>query len=411
MYKVMDLFCGTGGFSKGFENAGDFEVVHGIDILPIATKTFRANHPKAFTVCGDIRQVRRSHVSSVTGLKRGDVDVIIGGPPCQGFSSIRPFRSSNDDDPRNTLFEEFASYVNFFRPKVLVFENVVGLATFHHGETIAKIMETFVSLGYDCDWRILNAANYGVPQKRERLILLGVQKGGDIRFPCITHSYSGSTIGYKDHSRMMQSHISGMHGIVGALRQKLLPPVTVREAISDLPPIASGESCDHYTQPPKTQYEAERRKNVPDNALTLHIATRHSKKMLNIIKYSGDNISCIPKGLVTSGFSSSYSRLRGDEPAVTLTVNFVHPASNKCIHPDLNRALTPREGARIQSFDDDFIFAGNRTQVVKQIGNAVPPLLGKALAQSALEALENSVPRQESIISAHRSLEQLTLQI
>lgn len=128
--------------------------------------------------------------------------------------------------------------------------------------------------------------------------------------------------------------------------------------------------------------------------------------MFEIIRYSGDNINCIPKELVTSGFSSSYSRLRGDEPAVTLTVKFLHPASNKCIHPDLDRALTPREGARLQSFDDDFIFTGNRTQVVKRIGNAVPPLLGKAIAKSVLEALKDCVPKEKSIT---HTPEQLTL--
>lgn len=395
MYKVMDLFCGTGGFSKGFEDTGKFEVVHGIDILPIATKTFQANHPTAYTVCGDIRKVRRSQVSEATSLGRGDVDVIIGGPPCQGFSSIRPFRSSEDDDPRNSLFEEFASYVNYFRPKVLVFENVVGLATYKNGNTIDAILNTFESLGYDCDWRILNAANYGVPQKRERLILLGVQKGGAIDFPAMTNSTSASTIGYHDHSKMMNRGLT-LEQQIELMGSPLPPAITVREAIDDLPPIGSGESATHYSALPKNSYQKDRRGDVPDDKLTLHKATNHSKKMLDIIKYSGDNIYCIPKGMVTSGFSSSYSRLRGDEPAVTITVNFVHPASNKCIHPDLNRALTPREGARLQSFDDDFIFMGTRTQIVKQIGNAVPPLLGKALAYSVLDSLEGRVVKMSS---------------
>jgi DNA (cytosine-5)-methyltransferase 1 len=114
----------------------------------------------------------------------------------------------------------------------------------------------------------------------------------------------------------------------------------------------------------------------------MHSSTIHTPKMLEIIRHSGKNISSIPPHLITSGFSSSYSRLDGDEPSVTITVNFVHPASNRCIHPEQDRALTPREGARLQSFDDIFDFAGNRTEIVKQIGNAVPPLLGKAIAES-----------------------------
>lgn len=386
MYKVMDLFCGTGGFSKGFENTGQFEVVHGIDVLPVAVETFKANHRDAFAVAGDIRKVRRSEVSEATGLKRGDVDVIIGGPPCQGFSSIRPFRSSADDDPRNSLFEEFASYVNYFRPRALVLENVVGLATYEKGETIERIAETFSDLGYDCDWRILNASNYGVPQKRERLILLGVERGGSIDFPAITHASASKTIGHKNRARM-HAHASLAPTLFDTVDVATLPTaVTVREAIDDLPIVHSGGSADRYIAGPRSNFQAARRANAGDD-LVLHASTKHSEKMLEIIRHSGDNISCIPPHLITSGFSSCYSRLRGDEPAVTITVNFVHPASNKCIHPDLDRALTPREGARLQSYDDDFQFRGNRAQIVKQIGNAVPPLLGQALAGSVLEAL------------------------
>lgn len=386
MYKVMDLFCGTGGFSKGFENAGEFEVVHGIDVLPVAVETFKANHRDAFAVAGDIRKVRRSEVAEASGLRRGDVDVIIGGPPCQGFSSIRPFRSSADDDPRNSLFEEFASYVNYFRPKVLVLENVVGLATFEGGDTINRILETFSSLGYDCDWRILNASNFGVPQKRERLILLGVERGGSIHFPSITHASVSKTIGHKNRARMHTYAATRPTQFDAEEFESLPSAVTVREAIDDLPIVHSGESAVSYSKPPRTDFQRARRENAPDE-LALHSSTRHSAKMMEIIRHSGDNISCIPKHLITSGFSSCYSRLRGDEPAVTITVNFVHPASNKCIHPDLDRALTPREGARLQSYDDDFVFKGNRAQVVKQIGNAVPPLLGQAIARSVLGAL------------------------
>lgn len=410
MYKVMDLFCGTGGFSKGFEDAGPFEVVHGIDILPVATKTFKANHPLAYTVCDDIRKVRRSQVSEVTGLSVGDVDVIIGGPPCQGFSSIRPFRSSKDDDPRNTLFEEFASYINYFRPKVIVFENVVGLATYKKGDTISQIVETFESLGYDCDWKILNAANYGVPQKRERLILLGVQNGERIYFPRMTHFYYGNTIGYRDHFRMAVTNLR--NGSTRAFNERvgLKPAVTVRQAIDDLPAIAAGETATSYSEAPHNKYQKMRRGNTPDDKLTLHNATKHGAKMMEIIKHSGKNISYIPKELISSGFSTSYSRLSGDEPSVTLTVNFVHPASNKCIHPDLDRALTPREGARLQSFNDDFVFVGNRTQVVKQIGNAVPPLLGKAIALRVLDALQDRVLEEDESSVANQP-QQLTLSI
>lgn len=372
-WTVFDLFCGTGGFSYGMERAGlGFETRFGIDVLPIATQTFQRNHQGAAGICGDIRKIRRAQVEHATGLGPDEVDVIVGGPPCQGFSSIRPFRSTNDDDPRNSLFEEYASFVNYFRPKVFVLENVVGLATHKDGETIEIMQECFRAVGYNCEWRLLNAANYGVPQKRERLIMIGARDGVKPVFPKPTHHFSGSTIGYRDGTRVVRTN-------GGDLFSPSLPDaITVLDAISDLPPLESGEKITSYQQPPQNDFQAARRNDAME--LKLHNATEHTRKMLEIIRYSGKNIDSIPRHLIKSGFSTSYSRLDGDSPSVTLTVNFVHPASNRCIHPTQNRALTPREGARIQSYDDTFEFAGNRTQVVKQIGNAVPPLLGKAIA-------------------------------
>ena len=376
MNRVFDLFCGTGGFSKGFESfeQGNFNVVFGIDLLPASVETFKLNHNSAFGVSGDIRKYKKKEVAEKIRVGRGDVSVIVGGPPCQGFSSIRPFRSVNEDDPRNTLFEEFASYVNFFRPKVFVLENVIGLATHKNGETISAMQDCFKGLGYECDWRLLNAAHYGVPQKRERLIMIGAESGVKINFPLPTHYFDGATIGFKDKRRVVSVADSGSLD-----KSRLLSAITVMEAISDLPKIASGESVEVYISAPENDYQMKRRRNT--NVLKLHSSTVHTEKMLEIIRYAGKNIDCIPKHLITSGFSSCYSRLDADEPSVTITVNFVHPASNRCIHPKQDRGLTPREGARIQSFDDDFQFFGSRTQIVKQIGNAVPPLLGKAIAE------------------------------
>jgi DNA (cytosine-5)-methyltransferase 1 len=372
----MDLFCGTGGFSKGFENTGLYDVVFGIDLLPDAVATFRLNHSDALGVLGDIRLHEPRQVGPELDLPRGGVDVIVGGPPCQGFSSIRPNRSTHDDDHRNSLFVDFARYVDHFRPRVFVMENVVGLATHKRGETIEAIQEASDSIGYDADWRILNAAHFGVPQKRERLVMIGVERGTPLFFPRPTHGDANplDTIGHRDRSRMLIPSPPSLFDEGDAL----LPYVTVDDAIDDLPPVAAGEAATVYAGPARTDYQAARRKDL--TTLTHHESTRHTNKMLEIIKHSGKNISAIPAHLITSGFSSCYSRVDGDEPCVTLTVNFIHPASNRCIHPQQNRALTVREGARLQSFDDDFAFVStSRNRIAKLIGNAVPPLLGRAL--------------------------------
>ncbi len=380
--KIFDLFCGTGGFSNGFEKCRNrrYETVFGIDLLPASVRTFRLNHPGALALQEDIRKVHCNDVMEKLRLKRGELALIIGGPPCQGFTSIRPFRSSSEDDPRNSLFEQFANFVNYFRPIAFVIENVVGLATHNGGRTIGQMRECFTALGYECDWKILNAANFGIPQRRERLIFIGVEKGGKIRFPTPTHYSNGATIGHRDHSKMLVAEED-----LFTPRHNLRPAITVVDAIGDLPQIKSGEFSEEYLRHPINDYQRERRNGC--RRLTLHYSTAHTPKMLEIIRHAGKNISCIPSRLITSGFSSCYSRLDGDMPAVTITVNFVHPASNRCIHPVCDRALTPREGARLQSFDDDFLFAGNRSQLVKQIGNAVPPLLGRAIGEALAETV------------------------
>ncbi len=376
--KIVDLFCGTGGFSKGFENAtgGNYRVVLGIDIRRDSLRTFEANHEGALALCQDIRTVDWRRMRERIKVRRGELGVVIGGPPCQGFSSIRPHRSSNVDDPRNDLFLAFVACVDAFRPRTFVMENVVGLATHNGGRDVAAIEEAFARVGYECDWKILNAAHFGVPQRRERLIMIGAEKGGSIHWPAPSHVSEHPTIGYRDRSRMLRPESQDLFTNAYSLR----PAISVMEAISDLPTVKPGQEATEYSRAPSTAYQRARRGCC--TRLTWHDATAHREHMMEIIRHSGPNISHIPTRLISSGFSTCYSRLSPDEPSVTITVNFVHPASNRCIHPTADRALTPREGARLQSYDDSFRFIGSRTQVVKQIGNAVPPLLGTVLADA-----------------------------
>lgn len=363
----MDLFCGTGGFSDGFlkENS-DLELVYAIDLDTHAANTCRANHPQSIVDCGDITAIELNSLSERLGIS--EVDVIIGGPPCQGFSSLRPNRAGNTSDKRNNLFYSFAGFVEHFRPSVFVMENVVGLLTHNKGSTLNTVIDTFQAIGYRVDWKVLNAAHYGVPQKRERFILIGTKNQElTISFPPPEFKFTGRGIGYKDKSRFLDSSKCSLDAI------------SVIDAIEDLPVLDRNQEINKYINAPMNDYQRARRGDI--NQLTLHKSAKHSDKMMEIIKHSGPNINCIPKHLITSGFSSCYSRLDAKEPATTITVKFQSPASNKCIHPYQNRTITPREAARLQSFDDDYIFCGPLTKIASQIGNAVPPLLGRAIAK------------------------------
>ncbi|MCU0498744.1 MAG: DNA (cytosine-5-)-methyltransferase [Anaerolineae bacterium] len=370
---ILDLFCGSGGFSHGFELTNQFKVCAALDLLPDRVHTFAQNHPDATTFCADIQKFDISKLESLSNHPR----VIIGGPPCQGFSSIRPFRALIENDPRNNLFENFAIAVNIFKPEWFFLENVVGLISHQKGQTLQAIIQLFEQLNYTVEWKVLNAALFGLPQRRERLIIVGNANGKKFRWPAPTHLLDNDC-------RSMVSKQYDPTKDISLSNQKLFPSVTIMQAIHDLPELDAGQSSDRYRNDIiMTAYEEKMRGQ--QTQLTLHQATFHSPQMLEIIKKSGFNKNALPNGMVKSGFSTSYSRLEPDKPSVTLTVNFVHPSSNRCIHPYQQRALTPREGARLQGFEDSYRFWGTRTQIVKQIGNAVPPIFGQVLAYALLE--------------------------
>ncbi len=369
MYRVLDLFCGTGGISFGLSRADStFVTVAGIDLDEAACQTAQANHPQARIITADIEKVRAVDVLDIANVDA--IDLIVGGPPCQGFSSLRPSRGTTLDDPRNRLYREYQRMVRDLYPKAFLLENVVGLVNATKGSLLNDLLRGFARIGYRCEWRILNAANFGVPQKRERFFLLGIRKdlrvNLDITFPDPTHSFAGRTIGLRDRGKM----VSDAGG--------LPPAITVWDAIGDLPPLRAGESASSYRTAPKTPFQRAMR--GANRKVALHVAANHNQKMLEVMKYAGSSRAALPPGLVTSGYSSCYSRMSADEPSPTITVKFTSPASSKCIHPHDHRSITPREAARLQSFPDDFIFVGSKTDIASQLGNAVPPLLAASFA-------------------------------
>ncbi|MEQ9370075.1 MAG: DNA (cytosine-5-)-methyltransferase [Coleofasciculus chthonoplastes F3-SA18-01] len=370
---VFDLFCGVGGFSFGFEMHEAFQVVAGIDILGDRLQTFSRNHDTANAYGEDIRAI----CTDILESENPRPFVIVGGAPCQGFSSLRPFRNIERNDLRNNLAEEFCRIVHDLQPEWIVFENVIGLLTYNKGQTLQAILGAFEEVGYRTSFKVLNAAYYGLPQCRERLIVVGSRKGKPFKWTQPSH--------WCEHRSMAGQQKFVLKPLGKLFAQNLQPAVTVNQAIHDLPPVEAGERSTVYRDDiESTPYEIFIRNKAQQ--LTMHEATAHSPRMLEIIRQAGANIYALPEGTVTSGFSSCYSRLNGDEPSVTLTVNFTHPGSNRCIHPYQHRALTLREGARLQGFFDTFEFLGTRSQIVKQIGNAVPPLLGRVIAQAILES-------------------------
>lgn len=356
IFKIIDLFAGVGGISLGFKKAG-FDVVAANEYKADIANTYIKNHLGTKMIIEDITKVRSSDL--LNGEK--DIDVIVGGPPCQGFSMAgRRIRNSGTflNDPRNELFKEFIRVVSDIRPKVFVMENVAAMLNIHGGAVRDEILKKFEEIGYETKVHILLAADYGVPQLRKRAIFIGNRLGidPDDFFPHKTHGPATSK-----------------------------PYISVSDAISDLPIINAGagefesEYQDHHMN--LSGYQKERRSRL--KKLYNHQATTHDPRIITLLKKikPGQGRSHIPKELQTKSIhSGAFGRLEKDKPAYTITTRFDTPSVGRVTHPTSHRALTPREAARIQSFDDNFIFYGNKSSVGIQIGNSVPPLLAQAIA-------------------------------
>ena len=375
-YYAVDLFSGAGGMAEGFKQAG-FKCVFANDFDEVALQTFAYNHPETPYLKSDIRKLDAAEILRVAGKMVGEIDVVCGGPPCQGFS-LAGLRMT--DDPRNRLFLDFVRIVDGLSPRVVVFENVPGIITMQGGAVIRAITAEFAKIGYTCQAKILNAADYGVPQVRERFFLIGTREGCEgIDSPPATHG--GVT----------QLPL----GFTPLLEQRIMPNtpyVTLWDALSDLPRVEQGEGAEElqHSDIYHNAYQQARRGHRQPSLLFNHRATRHSEAIQ--YRYAqipeGSNNGVLPPEIRTR--KRNVFKPWRDKPSPTVTCNH----RTDLIHPTIPRGTTVREAARLQSFDDDYRFFGNLTRKAKwvtqddQVGNAVPPLLARAVAAQILFQLQ-----------------------
>lgn len=371
-YRVVDLFAGVGGLSYGFAHDTDFQIVAANEILKPMADAYSANHPSVKVYNKDIKEFGICDLQTDLGLNSGDVDVLVGGPPCQAYSTVG---KRLIDDPRGKLFQEYFRLLTEIRPRVFVFENVKGLLSIQGGGLIRQIVELFESVGYSVHMKLLNAADYGAPQIRERVILVGTLGEASFVYPKPTHAN---------------------HATVGVTKDRL-PYVTVGEALGDLPSIESGGAGYKYACEPQNDYQRLMREGAPEK-IKEHECSRNSDKLIAIMKALPDGGS--PKDIAeelrpSSGFANTYCRLWWNKPSTTITRNLGCPSSSRCIHPRDPRPLTTREAARLQGFPDNYVFCGTRSDKHLQIGNAVPTFLSIAIKDSVKQYLRGESPQQD----------------
>jgi len=362
--KVIDLFCGVGGLSFGFAHDDNFEIVAANDILPNMTKAYSLNHPTVKVYDEDIKNFSAKKIGSDLNIKANEIDIIVGGPPCQAYSTVG---KRLIDDPRGKLFQEYYRVLKEFNPKLFLFENVKGLLSIQDGELLETIISLFKSLGYKVQYKLLNAADFGAPQLRERVIIIGSKLKNNFNYPKMTH--------YNPEEPL------------DLLKNDLKPYLTLEEAISDLPFIKSGEESFEYASEPKNDFQKLMRSNAAKRLMD-HSAPKNNERLVRIMELlpDGGTPKDLPENLrPASGFKNTYCRLWWKRPATTITRNLSTPSSSRCIHPKAPRPLTTREGARIQCFPDDYQFFGSRSDRNLQIGNAVPTFLSNAVAKSISE--------------------------
>lgn len=406
-FRVVDLFSGAGGLTFGFyyrladlefQKRENVEFVFSNEFAPQAVNAFKKNYGEDIPmIAGDICDITDDIIDQYVGDE--EVDVIIGGPPCQSFSTV----GQRKYDDRAKLSIQYLRILEKIKPKAFLFENVKGIlsmreifyktdengntiyesVTKHRGEVefvrqepiidhygdlvMKKLADEFERIGYKIMYKTMLASDFGVPQNRERVFIIGIRNDLQIEW-----EYPKGN---------------------GPLR-------TIFEAISDLPPVGEGEEAISYVDDPQNEYQQLMR--LGSTKLTEHYCGVYGDKIRTVIQNvaegegKNDFNRKIDEGLIdrkyylTSGYGNTYGRLERNKPSTTITNNLATPSALRCIHYEQNRALTPREGARIQSFPDWYQFEGTRTDVARQIGNAVPPLMAIAFADKLIEVLENN---------------------
>ena len=334
---VIDLFCGCGGLSYGFEKAG-YHIALGIDNDEMALLTFKKNHRDSKTIFGDIAEITYEK-DIKAGIGNLPIDLIVGGPPCQGMSISGPRKF---EDPRNKLYLSFIRLVEEIKPKGFVIENVPGLVGLFKGQIKHSIIRKFTEMGYTVSYKILVASEYGVPQNRKRVFFVGL-KNKEFVFP-----------------------------------QGNFNQITCEMALSDLPTLEKKLGIENADYPlePQNPYQSLMREDSQE--VLNHIAANHSERIKKIISLvpDGGNYKDLPKEYQgVRNFNVAWTRFSGSKPAPTIDTGHRHH-----FHYKYNRVPTVRECARLQSFPDDFEFFGNKTQQFRQVGNAVPPILAERLA-------------------------------
>lgn len=348
---MIDLFAGVGGLSLGFERVG-FKVVLANEYDASIAEAYIRNRNKPNMIVEDIRKLP---VHETFGSYKGKVTVVVGGPPCQGYSQKGQRKTIHDE--RNFLFRYFVDVVREVEPEYFVMENVPNLLTNEGGYFKRELISLFSKIGYTVNADVLCASDYGVPQDRRRAFIIG-KRGGEQPV---------------------------------AMPLKKTKKTTIWDAISDLNYLGSGEGAEEqeYRIDPQSGYQRMLRKG--SKLLTGHISTKHSKIALErmaMIPPKGGKEYLPPEHLTKSIYSGTWVRMDADDVSVTITTRFDTPASGRFTHPFLNRAITVREAARIQSFPDSFRFYGTKTSQMKQVGNAVPPLLAQAVAETILNDMK-----------------------